>query len=365
MMARLIIFLVAVLLGAPSCKVPLKKKIGQMLVLGFRGVDAAHDSPIAVDIRERHIGGVVLYDHDLALGRGPRNIEDAEQLRRLIGRLQAQSEIPLLVAIDQEGGHVRRLKEGFGLPAAATARELAARGLEATRAHAGATAWVLRGLGINMNLAPVVDLDLSADNPVIGKKERSYGRDPSTVAAHARAFVLAHRQQRVLTALKHFPGHGSGAGDTHEGLVDVTDRWSEVELQPFAKLIASQHADSIMTAHTFNAKLDPTWPATLSLFVIRDVLRKKLGFDGVVIADSMQMGAIAGRYGLEEAIGRAIDAGVDILLFGGNRVYEPDIGQRAVAIITQLVESDRISRERIDRSYQRIRALKARAGLAP
>jgi beta-N-acetylhexosaminidase len=205
-----------------------------------------------------------------------------------------------------------------------------------------------------------VDLDLNPENPIIGKLERSFSREPATVTRHALAVIDAHRRYGILTAPKHFPGHGSAAGDTHEGFVDVTGRWSAVELEPFQSLIRQGKADMIMSAHIFNGKLDPAWPATLSARTLNGLLRQEMGFEGVVISDDLQMKAIAARYGLETVIRQAILAGVDILLFANNSVFEEDIAARAAETIRALVEKGDIPRERIDESFRRIMKLKER-----
>jgi beta-N-acetylhexosaminidase len=164
----------------------------------------------------------------------------------------------------------------------------------------------------------------------------------------------------VLTALKHFPGHGSALGDSHAGFVDVTDTWSEVELEPFANIIAAGQADTVMTAHVFNANLDPDYPATLSHATITGILREQLGFDGVVYTDDMQMGAIRDNFGYEEAVRLAIGAGVDIIAVGNNLQYDPGIIGQTLDIIRAAVDAGDISEARIDESYARIMALKAR-----
>jgi beta-N-acetylhexosaminidase len=341
--------------GTPGLDV----KIGQMIMVGFRGLAVSDDHPVARDIRERHIGGVVIFDYDVPTHSYGRNIESAKQIKVLTSALQRQASIPLFIAVDQEGGRISRLKEKKGFPPTASQKQLGAAGnLNKTGMQAEVTAKNLAGLGINVNFVPVVDLDINPENPIIGKLERSFSRDPAMVTRHALAVIDAHRRYGILTAPKHFPGHGSAAGDTHEGLVDVTARWSAVELEPFRSLIRQQKADMIMTAHIFNGKLDPVWPATLSPGTLTRLLRQEMGFDGVVISDDMQMKAIASRYGLETAIGQAILAGVDILLFANNSVYEEDIAARAVTTIRTLVEKGDIPRERIDASYRRIMKLK-------
>ena len=347
----------------------LREKIGQLLNVGFRGTTAADCELIARDIRELHLGGIILFDQDMAGGTidsGPRrrNIESPAQVKALLTHLQAQAAIPLLTSIDQEGGRVNRLKPAYGFPPSISHQELGRLDQPAeTYRHAALTAQTLAGLGLNLNLAPVVDLDANPDNPIIQGKGRSFSSDPAAVARHAAEFVRPHRAYGVLTCAKHFPGHGSATGDTHLGLVDVTAHWHERELLPFQSLIAAGLCDSIMTAHVFNAKLDPEFPATLSHKIITGILREKLGFDGVITSDDMEMKAIAHHYGLEKSVPAAIEAGLDVLCFGNNLTYDPAIARKAVDILVRAVESGRLTETRIDVSYRRVLALKRQAGL--
>jgi autotransporter-associated beta strand protein len=221
----------------------------------------------------------------------------------------------------------------------------------------------LAGLGLNLNLAPVVDLDAHPDNPIIKGKKRSFAADPDVVARHAAEFVRAHRALGVVACAKHFPGHGSAKGDTHLGLVDVTATWHERELVPFRRLIEAGLCDMIMSAHVFNAKLDSQRPATLSKKVITGMLREQLGFNGVITSDDMEMKAISSQYGLENSVPAAIEAGIDVLCFGNNLSYDVDIAPKAIAIIERAVKSGRISEARITESYERVLALKRKAGL--
>ena len=340
-------------------------KIGQMLMIGFRGMDAKEGCAIAADIGERRIGGVVLFDYDVQSAKPVRNIESPEQLRRLTSELQMLSAIPLFIAIDQEGGHVCRLKPSRGFPPTVSAASLGKLdNADSTRQAVGSTAALLASLGVNMNLAPDVDVNVNPNNPVIGKLDRSFSADPAVVARQARLFVDAFHQHGIIAALKHFPGHGSSTTDTHKDFTDVTATWSRAELEPYRTLIRDGYDDPVMTAHVFNARLDSRYPATLSKATIDGVLREQLGFRGVVLSDDMQMKAIADRYGLEEAIRLAIDAGVDVLIFGNNVSYDPDIASKATDIIRRLVEQGAITPERIDESYRRIMALKTRT-IAP
>lgn len=347
--------------AGPGEEPGLDEKIGQMIMVGFRGLSVADGAPVARDIRERRIGGVILFDYDVPSRTWGRNIESPGQLRALTDSLKKRTAVPLFIAVDQEGGRIARLKEKAGFPPTLSQKRLAAGGDPGrTAKQAERTAKTLAGLGINLNFAPVVDLDLNPDNPVIGKLERSFSRNPGTVSRHAGAVIGAHRRHGILTAPKHFPGHGSAAGDTHEGFVDVTGRWSALELEPFQTLIRRGEADMIMTAHIFNGTLDPEWPSTLSRKTLTDLLRRDMGFSGVVISDDLQMKAIASRYGLETVVGQSILAGVDILLFANNSVYEEDIAARAAATIRSLVEKGVIPKERIDESWRRIIRLKER-----
>lgn len=342
---------------------PLAVKIGQMIVVGFQGLTVDDDHPIVQDIRQRHIGGVVLFDYDAPSGSSVRNIESPKQVKALVAALQRAAPRPLLVAIDQEGGKICRLKERFGFPATVSHQFLGTKDdLALTREHAGSIAHTLRLLGINLNLAPVVDLNLNPDNPIIGKLERSFSADPAIVIRHARAFIRAHHDRGVRCALKHFPGHGSSTGDSHHGLTDVSDTWQRIELEPYRALIEAGLADAIMTAHVFNANLDPKHPATLSQATIDTLLRQELGYDGVAISDALEMGAISKHYGFESAVEMAVQAGVDVLVFANNTRDGPDIyaATRAITQIQQLVEEGKVETERIDRSYRRIQRLKKR-----
>ncbi len=336
-------------------------KIGQMLMVGFRGLELRSDNPIVQDIRERHLGGVFLFDNDVAADSSVRNIQSPQQVKALTAALQKIAAVPLLIGIDQEGGKVVRLKETFGFAPTVSEQYLGTLNqLDTTRAYAETAAKTLAQAGINLNLAPVVDLNTNPNNPVIGKLERSFSADPIVVTKHAMEVIDAHHRQAVLCTLKHFPGHGSSTSDSHLGFVDVTNTWSSKELDPFENLMKAERADVVMTAHIFNSKLDPDLPATLSKPIITDILRRNLGYDGVVISDDMQMGAITQFYGLETALQKTIEAGVDIISFANNLVYEPDIVARAIAIIKRLVLKGTIDVDRIDQSYQRISRLKKR-----
>lgn len=332
--------------------------IGAMLLLGFRGT-TAQDATALGDLRERHLGGVLLFSKDLPTG-GTRNVTSPDQVRTLTAGLRAESGGPLIVAVDQEGGKVARLGPDAGFPATRSAADLGATGdPEQTRAAADAMAATLADVGVSLNLAPVVDVDTNPTNPIIGRLGRSFSADPDVVTAHAAAFVEAHRAHGVATALKHFPGHGSSTGDSHLGFVDVTATWQPLELTPFRDLVARGLADAVLVAHVLNGQLDPDYPASLSAKTIDGALRGDLGFDGPVITDDLQMGAITQRWGFEEALRRAVLAGADLLTYGNNlEAFDPDLGRRAYETLLGDVRSGVISEDRIAASYRRIARLR-------
>lgn len=345
----------------PSPEPCLRIQAGQMLMLGFRGLRPGPNDSIMEDIRQGRVGGVVLFDYDVALDSPLRNIKSPKQLTRLVGSLQAAARIPLFVAIDQEGGRVSRLKPKNGFPGFPGAGELGRIGDPAgTEAMAETMGRLLAELGVNCNLAPVVDVDVNPENPAIGKLGRSFSADPGEVVKQARAFIRGMDKAGVLTCLKHFPGHGSAFNDSHLGLTDISDTWSERELIPFRELIRAGLGDLVMTGHLFNARLDPEYPATLSVSSIDGLLRQKLGFSGVVISDDLQMKAISEHYGLKETVKRSIQAGVDILLFGNNLEYDPKIAEKVLDLIQEMVAAGEIEPARIYRSYKRIMGLKSK-----
>jgi len=347
-------------LGTPEEEDHLDLWIGQMLMVGFRGTDLKEGDPFLQAVRDLHLGGVVLFDRDVPTRSPVRNVVSPQQVRELTVQLQAVAEVPLLIAIDQEGGQIARLKARHGFSATPSQAQLGRwDDQERTRSSAREVGELLASLGINLNFAPVLDLAVNPDNPIIAALERSYGAEPDRVERHARWTIQEFHRAGVLSAVKHFPGHGASKEDSHLGLPDVTHLWSETELEPFSALLSEQLPDLVMMAHLYSAQWDETYPATLSDAVISGMLRQQLGFEGVVVSDDMRMGAIAQNYSLEESIELAVKAGVDILLFGNNSSsYDPQIAQKAVNILRDLVESGTLSRDRIEQSYQRISDLK-------
>lgn len=341
----------------------IENKIGQLFLLGFQGGAIAANHSVAMDIIQRNLGGVILFDRTLSKKQDHNNILSAGQLKALITTLQGFADTPLLIAMDQEGGKVRRLKPELGFPTTVSAAELGQKNdTTLTAIHALSTADTLDAVGVNLNLAPVVDLNSFPDNPVIGKLDRSFSSTPQTVTLHAGEWIRAHNQRNVLSCLKHFPGHGSSRADSHLGFTDITETWQAEELQPYRDLIAKGLADAIMTGHLFHSGLDPEYPATLSPKIITNLLRQELQFDGVVISDDLQMKAITNRYGLEEAACLALAAGVDLLIIGNNLDYDPDILPRIISAILRAIQAGKLMEERIDEAWKRVQLFKKKTG---
>lgn len=334
--------------------------LGSMLMLGFRGTELAPDDPFLAAVRAGKVGHVLLFDRDLPSGGGERNIRSPEQLRRLTAALRAAAPGPMFIAVDQEGGRVRRLKPQQGFMDLPSARSMGRGSPAATRTLAARLGAELAGLGISVDLAPVADVDSNPDNPAIGKLGRSFSPDPGLTAQHALAFGQGLAQAGIIPALKHFPGQGGAQRDSHLGLTDISRCWDGgSDLLPYAEAFRQGWPGMVMVGHLFHAGLDPEHPATLSKMVVTGLLRHGLAWRGVVISDDMQMKAITGHYGLEQAILLAVQAGVDILVFGNNLQWDPDLPEKAHATLRRLVDSGRISPERIRASWERIRALHA------
>ena len=344
-----------------SNKKSLDEKIGSMLMVGFFGTSAPSNSQICRDIKKYNLGGVILFDANPVNKKKAKNIYSREQVQRLTGELQSCSrDGKLLIAVDQEGGRVQRLKRKYDFygrfPKAIDIGGLPTNEIYDIYNRMGEE---LSSVGINYNLAPVVDLAINKKNRVIYKLGRSFGKNPKEVVKYSKIFIDEMRANGVLTSLKHFPGHGSSLGDTHKGFVDVTKLWRRDELEPYRILKKQGYVDTIMVAHVFNAKLDPKYPATLSKKIVNGILRKQLGYNGVVITDDLQMGAITKRYSLRNTLKLAINAGDDLLLFG-NQLSKNNIVtvKKLVDTIRGLVYSRAINICNIDRANRRIEALK-------
>jgi len=342
--------------------VPLRQRIARLLVVGFRGLRVEAGDWIAGNIAVDGLGGVILFDKDGRTG-STRNVRSPRQVTRLVSDLQALAPgRELIVAIDQEGGLVTRLSPAYGFPAVASEEAIGDQGDSAVTAWAEGLVATLADVGINLNLAPVVDLNVNPKNPAIGALDRAFSKDPAVVTRDAGIEIQAHRDKGIRTTLKHFPGLGSATANTDFGVADVTKTWSDQELDPYRGLLGQSLVDVIMAGHLVNGQIDASAPASLSRATVTDLLRGELGWAGVVITDDLQAGAIATNFGNEDAVALALDAGNDLLLFANQQLYDPDIVGWAIDLIEGFVSAGRIAEARIDASYERVTALFPNAG---
>jgi beta-N-acetylhexosaminidase len=332
-------------------------RLGDLLLVGFHGTTGEPDGDLERLLCKSRVGGVLLFG---------RNVVDPGQVGRLARwvaqRARACGGRPAFIATDAEGGRVMRLGANAGYTSTLSHQELGdANDLAVTELEARRIGGRLRDAGINWDLAPVVDVGYNPVNPVIVGTGRSFGADPARVVAHARAYVAGMRAAGVLTALKHFPGHGSSFTDSHLGFVDVSDTARPaLELAPYRALMAEGLVDSVMTAHVFNRRLDRRFPATLSRATITGLLRGELGWAGVVVSDDLRMGAIEQHYGLDVAAVRALNAGVDLLLIADDRL--PDKTSAATAALTAIrhaLQTGRLSPETLEASLARLDTLRS------
>jgi beta-N-acetylhexosaminidase len=330
---------------------------GQTMIVFFRGAELDEATWDRLDrIRP---GGVILYS-------SAGNVEKASQVARLVDDLQRRAvfwPLPPFVAIDQEGGRVNRLTEG--IVAFPGAMALGATGDEAlSAAVAGATAEQLRELGVTVDFAPVADVNVNAANPVIGV--RSFGSDAEAVARLASAWIRPFAEAGVLCSAKHFPGHGDTDVDSHLGLPRITqgrNRLEAVELLPFRRMIDGG-VPAVMTAHVVVPALEgQEIPATFSRTVLHDLLREEMGFSGLLISDSLGMGALDRRWGVVASALRSLEAGVDLLIFGADRGHEPEEQTEAHEAIVSALRSGRLDRQALETSLARIVAAKRSLGL--
>lgn len=340
----------------------LRRYAAQMLMVGFKGDSIDANSDAVRYVRDLRVGGIILFDVDLTGSAtiGSRNITSKEQLTKLTSDLRRYADYDLLIAVDQEGGRVCRLKEQYGFQPTVSAEYLGeVNNRDTTYMYGERMAREMAEVGLNVNLAPLLDVNVNKDCPVIGKLHRSFSSDAQVVADNAGWFIDAHHAHGVLCSVKHFPGHGSAASDSHYGLTDVTDTWKREELEPFRQMVEADKVDMIMTAHIFNRQLDKKLPATLSKVIIQGVLRDELGFDGVVVTDDMYMQGIIDHYSIKDAVVLAINAGADMLVMGNNisTGFEPDRPFHIVDMIVKAVKDGEISEQRLIESHNRIEKL--------
>ncbi len=329
-----------------------------MIVVGFDG-DGAGDASveaIAGELKAGRLGGVMYLK---------KNVASLEAVKEMNAAFRAASpELAPFITLDQEGGAVERLTKDVGFAEIPNAATIAAR--ETPDEAEAIYAEMAKGIvaeGFTVNFGPVADLNTNPNNQVIAKFGRAFGANAATVTDYDRAFIAAHHGVGLATALKHFPGHGSSTADSHEGFVDITKTWSEKELEPYRALIGEGVVDMVMVGHLYHADYadgDEQTPSSLSARWIDGVLRTDLGFDGVVISDDLEMGAILDHFSLEETVIRGVEAGMDVLLFSNTAYQRPGLSKEVLAILVKEAEADPAFKARIEQSYNRIVALKAR-----
>ncbi|WP_072680889.1 glycoside hydrolase family 3 N-terminal domain-containing protein [Arcobacter sp. LA11] len=334
----------------------IKKMIGKMVILGFNGHTFNKNETLKNDIKKYNLGGIILFDKYYK-SKKKKNIKNPKQLKELITDIQNFSKYKMLISIDQEGGWVSRLNKNNGFIQTPKASSVSKKNLTFAKNTYEKLAYELSSLGINLNFAPVVDLAINKKNKVIVYQGRSFSKDPNKVVKYSKVFIEEMNKKNVSSVIKHFPGHGSSLGDSHEGFVDITNTWKEKELKPYKELINNNYANIIMTAHVYNKNLDKNYPATLSYNINTKLLRKQMNFKGLVISDDLQMNAISKHYSLKETLTLAINSGVNILLFG-NHINNKSIKLKTIVdtIYEQILE-DKIKLSKIIDSNKLIKEI--------
>ncbi|HWQ51533.1 MAG TPA: glycoside hydrolase family 3 protein [Terriglobales bacterium] len=335
----------------------LEEKVGQLFIVRPESLLTPDANRAGVTALDAHmaaypVGGIALFG---------QNIVTPEQLTSFIDEVQRQSETPLFIAVDEEGGAVARIanSKNFSVPERyRSMQEIGATGEPAEAKKVGATIGAyLKQYGFNLDFAPVADVFTNPNNTVIGN--RSFGSDPDLVSGMVAAEISGLHEAGVMSCAKHYPGHGDTKGDTHEGFVSIEKTWDELtrcELIPFMKAIEAQ-TDMVMVSHIVATNITgDSLPSSLSYEMVEEKLRGELGYTGVVITDAMEMGAISQEYSSSESAVKAILAGVDVILM-------PENFAEAYEGVLRAVKDGTISEKRIDESVLRILELKDKYGL--
>jgi beta-N-acetylhexosaminidase len=328
----------------------LRRMVAGLVVVGFRGQSVKASDPIIQAIKNG-LGGVILF---------AGNVVSPQQLADLTGALhEAAKPRRLIITIDQEGGLVRRLTPAKGFAAVPSEATVGRKG-KTYATNVGRTIGAqLAAAGINLNFAPVVDLNVNPTNPSIGALGRSYSADPQVVTDRATAVISGQHEFGVRTTLKHFPGLGSATGNTDREFVDVTATWSDVELTPYRNLFASGVADVVMVANAVNGQIDTRYPASLSRATL-SLLRGELGWSGIAITDDLGAAAITDSYSADTALRLALNAGNDLLLLANTGADRPQIATESIDSIVAQVQTGKITPARIASAAARVATLLGR-----
>lgn len=312
------------------------EKLGQMVMIGINGTDVTEDSLFM--LHQYHIGGIILFD---------RNMRSKAQVANLNKKLQDQcnEKVPLFIAIDEEGGIVSRMKDDLIPPP--SQRSIADSG-DSNEAYKSAynIANELKKIGFNVNFAPVAD---------VGNGERNFSNDANTVAQFVRAAVDGYSHAGMVCALKHFPGIGRGEQDTHVDSVVVNDDFDAIyngDMLPFRNVVSNQDLDNymVMVSHVTYPSFAGNTPACISPVIMKDILRKDLGYQGIIITDDLEMGAVANYYGFDRIGVEAVKAGADIVLV----CHEYHHGADVYLGLLEALEAGEITQEEVDNSVRRI-----------
>lgn len=329
-------------------------KTGQMIITGFSGnsIHSRGFKRIIKELKKGEISGVILFS---------KNIKSKDDLTSMIQEIKAASAVPAFISIDNEGGKIQRFDyknpdfEEFQFK---SAKEISALDLTSAREEYAKMAQSLEKTGINFNFAPCVDLDLNPDS-IISKKERSYGKDPETVSKYAEIFIEEHNKRKIITSIKHFPGHGSAKGDTHKGFVDNSATFSKEEIMSYKNLKNYDNLNTVMVSHIFNKNFDEKYPASLSKKTIKGLLKEEIGFKGIVVSDDFDMGAIRKNYPLREIVVQAVNSGIDLMIFSNNiSKNDASISKKIRKIIKEEIKNGNIEEKNIDESFRKILELK-------
>lgn len=337
--------------------------LASMLMFGFRGIEIFNGTVFSDPSLNRLPFNFIIFDRDVT-SNTDRNIQSPGQLKKLTGQLQSLSGKGVFIAVDQEGGQVRRLKPQKGFRELESAQRMGQENVHATIEKSSRLGEELNQLGINVDLAPVADVDSNPFNPLIGKLGRAFNSDPALAAAHALAFGQGLAKNRVIPVLKHFPGQGCAENDNHVDPVDITQCWNaDVDLLPFAEIFRAGWPGMVMMGHLSLKSLDDKLPATLSANIVTGLLRHGMNWQGVIITDDMQMKGVQGDRTLKDNLRLAIEAGNDILLFGNNLEWDENLPRKVWDSLQELKREGSLTEERIRQSWERINALKKAYGI--
>lgn len=325
----------------------LKQKISQMFITGFSGQNFIFNRNF-INLVENGLGGVIFFT---------QNISSEKQFRELISNISEKTLVPLFYSIDQEGGRVERTEKIHGGKKYLSAKNAYVMGLSYLQNQTKEIALELKGYGINMNFAPVLDVNTNENNPIIG--ERAFSSNADDVVAGSKVVIKEYEKYGIITVGKHFPGHGEASADSHETLptIDLSKEEMQEHLKPFEEAIKFG-LPAIMAAHVLYPAFDETNPASISKKIIDDLLVNEIKFNGVVITDDMEMNGIKGFTRLEACI-KAINAGVNMFIF---RDTTKDIVELIEKLEKAVIEGI-IPEEKIDNSFNKIINLKRQYGI--